>query len=441
MRSARVWKRLLGVEHTVVEQVVHEEDADAVVVMVRPTRSRRRRCPVCQRRCPGYDQGEGRRRWRALDLGVTRAFLEADAPGVACPHHGVVVAGVPWARHGAGFTRALEDTCAWLAVHTSRSAVGELLRVAWRTVGRVAAEQAAKVDRLAGLRRIGVDEIAYKKGHRYLTVVACHDSGRLVWAAPGRDESPWSAASTPSATSVPPSSPTAARTRPAGSQAWRRAAARRRLSAWTPSMSREWATDALDEVRREVWNHARGGGETALATELKHARFALWTNPQDLTRRQRAKLARIAEVNRPLYRAYLLKEELRLVSQGQGAARRSAAGRLAFLGAPLPHPHVREAGQDRCCAPGWDRRGATARAVGRAGRVGQHQAAGADPDGVRVPLPRRADRPGDAERRRAVPESTRTRTTGPTDRSVDPDFPYLRRALWPPTTTPASSAT
>ncbi len=73
-------------------------------------------------------------------------------------------------------------------------------------------------------------------------------------------------------------------------------------------MSREWATDALDEVRREVWNHARGGGETALATELKHARFALWTNPQDLTRRQRAKLARIAEVNRPLYRAYLLKE-------------------------------------------------------------------------------------------------------------------------------------
>ena len=58
MRSARVWKRLLGVEHTVVEQVVFDEDADAVVAMVRPTRSRRRRCAVCQRRCSGYDQGE-----------------------------------------------------------------------------------------------------------------------------------------------------------------------------------------------------------------------------------------------------------------------------------------------------------------------------------------------------------------------------------------------
>src|SRR5437773_7526527 len=95
------------------------------------------------------------------------------------------------ARHGAGFTRAFEDTAAWLAVHTSRVAVAELLGVAWRTVGRVcarvAADQAARTDRFAGLRRIGVDEIAYKKGHRYLTVVVDHDTGRLVWAAPGHD--------------------------------------------------------------------------------------------------------------------------------------------------------------------------------------------------------------------------------------------------------------
>jgi transposase len=66
--------------------------------------------------------------------------------------------------------------------------VGELLRVAWRTVGRVctrvAAEQATRVDRLAGLCRIGVDESAYKKDHHYLTVVVDHDTGRLVWPRP-----------------------------------------------------------------------------------------------------------------------------------------------------------------------------------------------------------------------------------------------------------------
>ena len=43
-------------------------------------------------------------------------------------------------------------------------------------------------DRLAGLRRIGIDEISYKRGHKYLTVVVDHDTGRLVWAAPGRDK-------------------------------------------------------------------------------------------------------------------------------------------------------------------------------------------------------------------------------------------------------------
>ncbi len=75
----------------------------------------------------------------------------------------------------------------------------------------------------------------------------------------------------------------------------------------------KWATDALDQVRREVWNAARKGGQTALAAELKGARYALWKNPGDLTSRQRAKLAWIARVNDRLYRAWLLTEELRLV--------------------------------------------------------------------------------------------------------------------------------
>ncbi len=80
----------------------------------------------------------------------------------------------------------------------------------------------------------------------------------------------------------------------------------------------KWATDALDVVRREIWNAAREGGETAVAKQLKDARFALWKNPADLTRRQRGKLARIAEVNRSLYRAYLLREELWLVFRVKG---------------------------------------------------------------------------------------------------------------------------
>ena len=120
-----------------------------------------------------------------------QVFLEADAPRVRCAEHGVVVAQVPWARHGAGHTLAFDDTVAWLVTQCSKTAVTQLMRIAWRTVGAIIARVWADVDalgdRLDGLRRIGIDEISYKRGHRYLTVVVDHDTGRLVWAAPGRD--------------------------------------------------------------------------------------------------------------------------------------------------------------------------------------------------------------------------------------------------------------
>ncbi len=156
-----------------------------------------------------------------------------------------MVCAVPWARHRARFTWAFEDQAAWLAVNTSKSAVAELMRIAWRTVGgiyeRVCAEAQRDVDLLAGLRRIGIDEISHRKGHHYFTIVVDHDTGRLVWAAAGRDR------------------------------------------------------------------------ETAVAKDLKGARFALWKNPENLTARQQTKLSDIQHTNCRLYRAYLLKEQLRQI--------------------------------------------------------------------------------------------------------------------------------
>jgi transposase len=71
------------------------------------------------------------------------------------------------------------------------------------------------------------------------------------------------------------------------------------------------ATAALDVARREVWNDARGAGQKQLAKDLKGARFERWKNPENLTDRQQAKLSDIQHTNRTLYRAYLLKEQLR----------------------------------------------------------------------------------------------------------------------------------
>ena len=314
MRRRSVWKKLLGLQRAVVEDV-ELTDTGALVVSVRPAARERDRCPHCRRRCAGYDWGEGRRRWRALDLGTTFAYLEAEAPRVTCKRHGVVVAAVPWARHDSGLTSAFEDQVAWLAVQASKTAVSQLMRIAWRTVGWICSsvtdEATATRDLFAGLKRIGVDEISIRKGQRYLTVVVDHDSGRLVWAGPGRDRR-----------TVEKFLDLLGKERchqvklvSCDMASWITGPVAERCPnasvCYDPFHLVKLATDALDEIRREVWNDARRQGQTQLAKELKGARFALWKNPGNLTEHQQLKLARVQQLNQRLYRAYLLSQQLR----------------------------------------------------------------------------------------------------------------------------------
>ncbi len=74
---------------------------------------------------------------------------------------------------------------AWVA------GAAQVLRTTWRSlqpiIDRVVTDLVGKTDRLAGLRRIGIDEISYWK-RRFLMLVIDHDSGRLVWAADGRNQ-------------------------------------------------------------------------------------------------------------------------------------------------------------------------------------------------------------------------------------------------------------
>jgi transposase len=314
VRGIRVWARLLGLARAVVEDVFL--DGEAVVVCVRPRAREQGRCGVCGRRCPGYDWGDGRRRWRALDLGTTFAYVEAEAPRVECRRHGVIVAAVPWARHDSAFTTAFEDQCAWLAINTSARAVAALMRTTWRAVGgicrRVSDEARARRDLLADLRRLGFDEISVRKGQSYLTVVVDHHSGRLVWAAPGRDRK-----TVEKFLDLLGERCARVELVSCDMAEWiTRPIAERCPNATVcldPFHVIKLATDALDEIRREVWNEARKAGETALAKDLKGARFALWKNPENLTPRQKLKLAHIQQINQRLYRAYLLKEQLRQI--------------------------------------------------------------------------------------------------------------------------------
>jgi len=247
----------------------------------------------------------------------------------------VVVAHVPWARHGAGHTLTFDQQVAWLVVRTSKAAVTELMRIAWRTVGAVMArvwvDVEADLDRFANLRRIGVDEISYKRGHKYLTVVVDHDTGNLVWAGEGRDKATLrrffdelgevrcAAITHVSADGADSIAEVIAERCPNA------------VRCADPFHVVSWANEALSRVRIDAWNQARALARLeprplsgwarrtqslparARVQGLKRSRFALWKNPENLTARQRARLTWIAETDPRLYRAYLLKEGLRLV--------------------------------------------------------------------------------------------------------------------------------
>jgi transposase len=339
VRTSRVWRRVLGVEHTVIESVDLETDGrggEVLVARVRVKTGAASRCSRCGRRCPGYDTSRDPRRWRGLDLGTTPVYLQARTSRVACREHGVVVAAVPWARPGSRFTAAFEDTAAWLVCHATLSVVAMLLRVAWRSVAdivtRVVADRAARTDRLAGLRRIGIDEISYRKGQRYLLVIVDHDSGRLVWAGKNRTKETLGRffddlgdARAAQLTHVS-----------ADGAEWIHDVVAARAPTAVLCLDAfhvvAWATEALDQVRRAMVNRLRASGHHDQAAALKHTRWALLKNPPNLTGDQRATLAGIAKANGGLYRAYLLKEQLRAIFQAValGDARALLGGWIAW---------------------------------------------------------------------------------------------------------------
>ena len=120
-----------------------------------------------------------------------------------------------------------------------------------------------------------------------------HDSGRLVWAAAGRDKQTVTRfLDLLGQTSAASGSSSCPATWPAGSPGRSHERCPNATVCYDPFHLIKLATDALDDIRREVWNEARRAGHRQLAAELKGARFALWKNPGNLTEPQQLKLAR-----------------------------------------------------------------------------------------------------------------------------------------------------
>jgi len=334
----RLLKMLLNIKTAVIESVRIEGFGDAwstnLIVSVRPTKGQIYRCPTCGKRSDYYDEGQGIRRWRALDLGVIRVYLQSRAPRVMCKEHGVIVASVPWAHHASRFTHDFEEWVSWLALNTTRSVVSEICRIDYKTVGPVISQVQARIERgrpsrFDGLINIGIDETSYKKGHKYLTVVVNHDTGTVVWAHKGHGKS----VLTKFFKMLTPEQRASIKVITGDGAGWITECAHE----YCPGARRlldgfhivQWATDALDAVRRRITSEIAAGETPAkyrrgrpkagevrqvpTSKVIKGTRFTLLKNPEDLSENQRVKLEMLAKENSQIYRSYLLKEKLRLL--------------------------------------------------------------------------------------------------------------------------------
>ena len=164
---------------------LHEEQQ--FHVHLRPIKRYQGCCPVCRRKCPGYDcRSNGESWWRAANLNGIPVYLFYQRHRIQCPEHGVLAEWLPWEDGNSRFTESFNNEVAWMALQMSKLAVSTMTGINWRTVGNCikAAHNRIEPDvsaRLRGLRRICVDETSYRKGHSYVTVVYDMDRNQVVW--------------------------------------------------------------------------------------------------------------------------------------------------------------------------------------------------------------------------------------------------------------------
>lgn len=192
MHISTMIKRLLRIDKIVIENAWFEEvsEEEIFVIKARPPSRQQKRCPICGKPCSGYDSATKTKRWRSLDFGGQRVYIEAFSPRVKCAKHGVIVAKVPWARHNSDYTYDFETAVTWLTLHATVQDVSEYFRIDWHTVGSIVKRvqeslEKEQPNRFDNLEEIGIDETSYKKGHKYMTVVVNHKTGQLIWAKKG----------------------------------------------------------------------------------------------------------------------------------------------------------------------------------------------------------------------------------------------------------------
>ncbi len=319
--AGTVWDEVLDTEHAIVVRTYIERrprkdrvPEKVLVIVVEPDEQSRERCPECGARGKPVEYDVVR--WRTLDVHGKRAFLESRLPRIVCGRHGKITAAVPWARHDDRFSRPFEEFAAWKAAHAPWTRAAAELRITWEALAnitaRAAADAAAGLDRLEGLRRIGIDEKSWGKGAgKYLVIVTDHDAGRVAWIGERRCQATVRAFFE----ALGPDRAKLLTHVSADGAEWIHPVVREKAPQAELCLDAfhvvKWAGEKLDELRRRTAGELRAAGRGDEAATLGSGLWALRKDQRRLTPGQRGTLAQIAVTNKPLYKGYLIKEQIR----------------------------------------------------------------------------------------------------------------------------------
>jgi transposase len=267
-------------------------------------------CGDCGKRREGLYQETAPVYFRDCSVGDLETYLEVYPWRVVCSGHTrreCFPFEVP--RHRS--TRRFFERVAALCTRLPVGEVAKMARLSWDTVARIDMRAielglGGRQPSLEGLRWIGIDEVSRTGGHDYFTIVTDLESERVVFIGDGKGEKGlkpfWEALG------------------PRG---------RRRIRGTTSDLGYlphlqlafpkathlldrfhivKWLNEALKQLRRRLFG---GAPPDATGRDLKVQQWLLLSAPENLEHKHKLRLARLVRLNEPLYRAYLLKEQLR----------------------------------------------------------------------------------------------------------------------------------
>ncbi len=268
-------------------------------------------CSRCLRPAPGYDTNPKPRRFHFVPLWNIPVVLLYRMRRVDCRRcGGVYVEDVPWAEGKQRTTRAFAWFLASWAKRLSWKQTAEAFHTSWDTVARsvrMAVDYGLAHRLVAGVRAIGIDEIAWKKGHKYVTLVYQIDAERkrFLWIGQGRQEKTLEDFFLELGAALKGLEFVA-------SDMWKpylNVVAKRAQDA-LHVLDRFHIMShfgkALDKIRAQEARELKSGGFEPV---LKGSRFLLLKRPEGLTEKQEVKLAELLRYNLKTVRAYLLKED------------------------------------------------------------------------------------------------------------------------------------